>query len=586
VCVTRVCVCVCVETSGKKRVLAWSIITKSSRSIYPNSSIHLLDSPPKPNNNNQGLGKTIQTIGFVRCIAVEKLQLGRGAFLPFLVVCPLGVVDNWEREFRAWCPDLDVVVYKGGQRSRELIQRYEAGPLLSAAAAAAKPRKRQRRPQLREVPSILSDNVDLLGGGIGDEDATSATAGFSVDEELGEEEEEEEEGEDGGEEEAAAAAEEEAAAAGRKRKRCGNAGMAGVAAGAGGLDVKFHVLVTSFELASKDAYFLRKVAWEAVVVDEGHRLKSGATGKLYGTLTRELRIAHRVLLTGTPLQNNTQELWALLHFLDPVKFDDVEGFQADFAGVGGEAQLARLRELIAPHMLRRLKRDVNLSVPEKQELLVRVELSASQRRYYRLVLTRNFDLLRKTFRAASSVYNLIVQLKKVCNHALLMQGQEELAALEAAAWDPAARLKALLEGSGKLALLDRMLRRLKTQGHRVLIFSQMATMLNYLEDYLYLRGWRYLRLDGSTSSKDRQARIDAFNASAGKGDEEHFVFLLSTRAGGVGINLTTADTVVIYDVRACVCGSVCMCVHVCMYACACVLCCVHHHGDCPPPFFG
>lgn len=118
------------------------------------------------------------------------------------------------------------------------------------------------------------------------------------------------------------------------------------------MDLRFHVLITSFEFASKDAYFFKKLQWEAVVVDEGHRLKGGATGKLYSAL-KEFRVGHRLLLTGTPLQNSIEELFNLLHFLEPEKFGQVDVFKADFESMDKESQLAKLRDLIAPHMLRR-----------------------------------------------------------------------------------------------------------------------------------------------------------------------------------------------------------------------------------------
>jgi len=310
------------------------------------------------------------------------------------------------------------------------------------------------------------------------------------------------------------------------------------------------VLITSFEYAWKDAGFFKKVRWETVVVDEGHRLKGGATGKLYHAL-KEMKVGHRVLLTGTPLQNSIEELFNLLHFLEPVKFADVEAFKEDFASMNKEEQLAKLHDLIAPHMLRRMKKDVNLAIPEKHELIVRVELTQTQKNYYRLILTQNFEVLRKKFKAASSIYNMIMQLKKVCNHPFLMQ-EEDLCYPVNENYE--VRAQALLASSGKLELLDRMLLRLKEGGHRVLLFSQMTTMLDLLEEHLMNRGWKYQRLDGSTKTTDRQARIDAFNrapkggAAGGGGgggggrDDEYFIVLMSTRAGGGGSNLRRGDT--------------------------------------------
>lgn len=492
--------------------------------------------------DEMGLGKTIQTLGFLRCLAVEQ-RLARaggsggeteGKFLPFLVVCPLAVVDNWERECSVWCPDLDVVVYKGSQRSREMIQRYEARPIRATMGVEGNgsiSRARKKR-KLGDGRAQGGDGEPPGGEGGSEEGA----GGDHV-----------EEGEVkalGGKVRSKAVSQlSKHASAALKRRRCGNSEERR-------LDVKFHVMITSFEYAWKDAFFFKKLRWEAVVVDEGHRLKGGVTGRLYQAL-KEMRVGHRVLLTGTPLQNSIEELFNLLHFLEPGKFADVEIFKAEFASMDKEEQLAKLHDLIAPHMLRRLKKDVNLAIPEKHELIVRVELTPVQKNYYKLILAQNFELLRRKFKAASSIYNMIMQLKKVCNHPFLMQEEDLCYPVDQ---DYSARAQALLSSSGKLELLDRMLLKLKAGGHRVLLFSQMTTMLDLLEEHVMNRGWRYQRLDGSTRATERQARIDAFNrrslkhgAKEGKEGEDYFIFLLSTRAGGLGINLTSADTVIIYD---------------------------------------
>ncbi|GAB5030226.1 chd3-type chromatin-remodeling factor pickle-like [Nannochloropsis oceanica] len=484
--------------------------------------------------DEMGLGKTIQTLGFLRAIATEKV-MGGGFFLPFLVVCPLAVVDNWERECKTWCPELDVVVYKGSQVSREMIQRYEVRPASSSSSSArnsngnnggtSKARKRRK----------LSGGEEEKGNGEGEEKEGEAS-GVAMDMDVSGTTVEEGRGSSN------------SSSSSLKRRRCGNSEE-------GKMNIYFHVLITSFEYAWKDAGFFKKVTWETVVVDEGHRLKGGATGKLYYAL-KEMKVGHRVLLTGTPLQNSIEELFNLLHFLQPVKFSDIEVFKGDFASMDKEEQLGKLHALIAPHMLRRMKKDVNLVIPEKHELIVRVELTQTQKTYYRLILTQNFEVLRKKFKAASSIYNMIMQLKKVCNHPFLMQ-EEDLCYSMNENYEK--RAQALLTCSGKLELLDRMLLRLKEGGHRVLLFSQMTTMLDLLEEHLMNRGWRYQRLDGSTKTSDRQARIDAYNrvskaggaggraGGGGREEDEYFIFLLSTRAGGLGINLTSADTVIIYD---------------------------------------
>lgn len=188
-------------------------------------------------------------------------------------------------------------------------------------------------------------------------------------------------------------------------------------------------------------------------------------------------------------------------------------------------------------MLRRVKKDVEKSLPNKIEQILRVEMSAMQRRYYKWILQRNFDELNKGVLGSgkSTLSNIIMELKKCCNHPYLFDNAE----------NPAENNKVytMIHASGKLALLDKLLLRLKEDGHRVLIFSQMVRMLDILSDYLTARQMKHQRLDGSTSHLQRQRAMEQFNAP----DSPDFVFLLSTRAGGLGINLTSADTVIIYD---------------------------------------
>ncbi|XP_006532947.1 chromodomain-helicase-DNA-binding protein 3 isoform X10 [Mus musculus] len=303
--------------------------------------------------------------------------------------------------------------------------------------------------------------------------------------------------------------------------------------------VKFHVLLTSYELITIDQAALGSIRWACLVVDEAHRLKNNQS-KFFRVLNG-YKIDHKLLLTGTPLQNNLEELFHLLNFLTPERFNNLEGFLEEFADISKEDQIKKLHDLLGPHMLRRLKADVFKNMPAKTELIVRVELSPMQKKYYKYILTRNFEALNSRGGGNQvSLLNIMMDLKKCCNHPYLFPvAAMESPKLPSGAYEGGA----LIKSSGKLLLLQKMLRKLKEQGHRVLIFSQMTKMLDLLEDFLDYEGYKYERIDGGITGALRQEAIDRFNAPGA----QQFCFLLSTRAGGLGINLATADTVIIFD---------------------------------------
>ncbi|XDV33944.1 hypothetical protein PO909_004177 [Leuciscus waleckii] len=303
--------------------------------------------------------------------------------------------------------------------------------------------------------------------------------------------------------------------------------------------VKFHVLLTSYELITIDTAVLGSIDWACLVVDEAHRLKNNQS-KFFRVLNN-YPLQHKLLLTGTPLQNNLEELFHLLNFLTPERFSNLEGFLEEFADIAKEDQIKKLHDMLGPHMLRRLKADVFKHMPSKTELIVRVELSPMQKKYYKFILTRNFEALNTRGGGNQvSLLNVVMDLKKCCNHPYLFP----VAAMEAAKLPNGMyEGSALTKSAGKLLLLHKMLRKLKDGGHRVLIFSQMTKMLDLLEDFLENEGYKYERIDGSITGGMRQEAIDRFNAPGAP----QFAFLLSTRAGGLGINLATADTVIIYD---------------------------------------
>uniref|UniRef100_A0A1A8MD99 Proliferation-associated SNF2-like protein n=3 Tax=Nothobranchius pienaari TaxID=704102 RepID=A0A1A8MD99_9TELE len=450
--------------------------------------------------DEMGLGKTIQ------CIALIAMMLERKVMGPFLVVAPLSTLPNWISEFKRFTPEVSVLLYHGTQPER------------------AKVLKQIRRPQ-------------------------------------------------------------------------GPLGMC-------------PVVVTSFEISMIDRKFLQRIQWKYLIVDEGHRIKN-----LNCRLVRELKTLptdNKLLLTGTPLQNNLAELWSLLNFLLPEVFDDLKSFESWFdvdSLVGTENVvvaereqniLSMLHQILTPFLLRRLKSDVTLEVPPKKEIIVYAPLTPKQEVFYSaivnktiakmlgqekseapvvltpggrpkrrcrtavdyretetdsdpvLALDRYLERVRQEAEQSPSpvqdtwtpqdaqinlkLQNILMLLKRCCNHPYLLEYPLDPVTQEFQIDEQ------LVQNSGKFLILDRLLPALKDRGHKVLIFSQMTSILDVLVDYCYLRGFQYSRLDGSMSYLEREENMRKFAA-----DREVFVFLLSTRAGGLGINLTAADTVIIFD---------------------------------------
>lgn len=301
---------------------------------------------------------------------------------------------------------------------------------------------------------------------------------------------------------------------------------------------RFHVLLTTYEYVLQDAPFLSQIKWQFMAVDEAHRLKNRES-QLYDRL-REFKAPCRLLITGTPVQNNLGELSALFDFLNPgvVNIDE----NMDLTAEEASAKIAKLTEDIKPYMLRRTKQKVEKDLPPKSEKIIRVELSDIQLEYYKNILTKNYAALNQGAKGQKqSLLNIMMELKKASNHPFMFPAAEERLIPADARRDEV--LRALVTSSGKMMLLDQLLTKLKRDGHRVLIFSQMVKMLDILGDYMDYRGHAYQRLDGTIAAGPRRIAIDHFNAP----DSSDFCFLLSTRAGGLGINLMTADTVIIFD---------------------------------------
>ncbi|XP_076661039.1 lymphocyte-specific helicase [Halictus rubicundus] len=459
--------------------------------------------------DEMGLGKTIQVIALL-CHLFEKQQSG-----PYLIIAPLSTIPNWTMEFDRFAPKLPVTILYGSTNERLIIQK--------------------KIKQKHNVAGHYSSQP---------------------------------------------------------------------------------IVLTTFEIPMKDKNFLRSQQWRYIIIDEGHRIKN-YNCQLIKVLAG-CKSMNRLLLTGTPLQNNLAELWSLLNFLLPEIFDDLAAFESWFDAkelqydegtkkfLKREQEkhvLASLREILKPFMLRREKSDVCLEIPPKKELIVYAPLTELQHSLYKAVLNRDLQLLSKiseeptiytddgkrrkrrcvlrnmannnelnndiekenlqgssrqkndsthdrlqmwrqytdvTERNRDFLLNItflqrVSMYKKIVNHPFLVHCPLDPSGLPLIDEN-------LIKSSGKLLVLDAMLAKLKSQGHKVLLFSTMTTILDKIEDYLLLRSYEYVRLDGLVKLEERKRNIESFNS-----DPNVFLFLLSTRAGGVGLNLTAADTVIIYD---------------------------------------
>jgi ATP-dependent DNA helicase len=326
----------------------------------------------------------------------------------------------------------------------------------------------------------------------------------------------------------------------------------------------FPIIVTSYEIAIKDQGKLDKIGpFTYLIVDEGQRLKNHRCTLIQSL--KKIRANNRLLLSGTPIQNNLDELWSLLNFVNPQVFDDLSVFQSWFGfrdigqtDKGGTEEdmilmeqrknqtVTKLHDILRPFLLRRIKTDVLKDFPPKKEIVVYAGMSTLQAGYADLIEKGELRdlLLNQGIENARSLSQTNKQMnhRKNTNHPFLF-GEPIDSASGRHLGEVHPQL--LVNASGKFALLDRMLDRLHRDKHQVLIFSQMTKLLDVLEDYLRYRKWQYCRIDGTTNIDERQRQMDIFNAEKTSGadggrnieDDRHFVFMLSTRAGGLGINL-------------------------------------------------
>uniref|UniRef100_A0A8I6AH59 SWI/SNF related, matrix associated, actin dependent regulator of chromatin, subfamily a, member 1 n=1 Tax=Rattus norvegicus TaxID=10116 RepID=A0A8I6AH59_RAT len=256
---------------------------------------------------------------------------------------------------------------------------------------------------------------------------------------------------------------------------------------------EWDVCVTSYEMVIKEKSVFKKFHWRYLVIDEAHRIKNE-------------------------------------------KSKDFDSWFDTKNCLGDQKLVERLHAVLKPFLLRRIKTDVEKSLPPKKEIKIYLGLSKMQREWYTKILMKDIDVLNSSGKMDKMrLLNILMQLRKCCNHPYLFDGAEP--------GPPYTTDEHIVSNSGKMVALDKLLARIKEQGSRVLIFSQMTRLLDILEDYCMWRGYEYCRLDGQTPHEEREEAIEAFNAP----NSSKFIFMLSTRAGGLGINLASADVVILYD---------------------------------------
>ncbi|KAJ8440817.1 hypothetical protein Cgig2_000705 [Carnegiea gigantea] len=303
------------------------------------------------------------------------------------------------------------------------------------------------------------------------------------------------------------------------------------------------LLVTTYEQLRILGEKLLDIEWGYAVLDEGHRIRN--PNAEVTIVCKQLQTVHRIIMTGAPIQNKLSELWSLFDFVFPGKLGVLPVFEAEFAvpiQVGGYANASPLqvstayrcavvlRDLIMPYLLRRMKADVNAQLPKKTEHVLFCSLTPEQRSVYRAFLASSeveqiFDGNR------NSLYGIDV-MRKICNHPDLLE--REHSSNNPNYGNP--------ERSGKMKVVTQVLKMWKEQGHRVLLFSQTQQMLDIIENFLIANEYSYRRMDGLTAVKQRMALIDEFNNST-----DVFIFILTTKVGGLGTNLTGANRVIIFD---------------------------------------
>ncbi|PON81759.1 Protein CHROMATIN REMODELING [Trema orientale] len=303
------------------------------------------------------------------------------------------------------------------------------------------------------------------------------------------------------------------------------------------------LLITTYEQLRILGEKLLDIEWGYAVLDEGHRIRN--PNAEITLVCKQLQTVHRIIMTGAPIQNKLSELWSLFDFVFPGKLGVLPVFEAEFAvpiSVGGYANASPLqvstayrcavvlRDLIMPYLLRRMKADVNAHLPKKTEHVLFCSLTAEQRSVYRAFLASSE--VEQIFDGSRNSLSGIDVMRKICNHPDLLEREHSCRNPDYG--NP--------ERSGKMKVVGQVLKVWKEQGHRVLLFTQTQQMLDIIENFLISGGYNYRRMDGLTPVKQRMALMDDFNNS-----NDLFIFILTTKVGGLGTNLTGADRVIIFD---------------------------------------
>ncbi|CAL4977231.1 unnamed protein product [Urochloa decumbens] len=410
--------------------------------------------------DEMGLGKTVQVLTFLGSLH------NSGMYKPSIVICPVTLLQQWQREANRWYPKFKVkILHDSANSSSKRSKAYSDSD--SEASWDSDQEEVKRAKPAKKWDDLISSVVNSGSG----------------------------------------------------------------------------LLLTTYEQLRILGEKLLDIEWGYAVLDEGHRIRN--PNAEITLVCKQLQTVHRIIMTGAPIQNKLSELWSLFDFVFPGKLGVLPVFETEFSvpiTVGGYANATPLqvstayrcavvlRDLIMPYLLRRMKADVNAQLPKKTEHVLFCSLTPEQRATYRAFLASSeveqiFDGNR------NSLYGIDV-LRKICNHPDLLE--REHAAQNPDYGNP--------ERSGKMKVVEQVLRVWKDQGHRVLLFTQTQQMLDILESFLTTHDYQYRRMDGLTPAKQRMALIDEFNNT-----EEIFVFILTTKVGGLGTNLTGANRIIIYD---------------------------------------
>ncbi|GAB1287896.1 Chromodomain-helicase-DNA-binding protein 1-like [Apodemus speciosus] len=499
--------------------------------------------------DEMGLGKTCQTIALLVYLVGQLNDEG-----PFLILCPLSVLSNWKEEMERFAPGLSCVTYTGDKEERGRLQqdlRQESGfhVLLTTYEACWDHRCTPhlasylgcRDPTVAIAVSRHHDHGNSIKENISS--GLHVQADMMLEEPRG------------------LHLDLKAAETGSHTERSLNICMTSLSQ-----DHTYWKKATPPNSATHYGLAFKHMSlfsWSVLAVDEAHRLKNQSS-LLHRTLSE---LVFRLLLTGTPIHNSLWELYSLLCAVEPELFcrEQVEDFVQRYQDIEKESKSAsELHRLLQPFLLRRVKAQVATELPKKTEVVMYHGMSALQKKYYKAILMKDLDAFENETAKKVKLQNILTQLRKCVDHPYLFDGVEP---------EPFEVGEHLIEASGKLQLLDRLLAFLYSGGHRVLLFSQMTHMLDILQDYMDYRGYSYERVDGSVRGEERHLAIKNF------GKQPIFVFLLSTRAGatvlgkmqpsvlnggqsggyktaapdlkvflrGVGMNLTAADTVIFVD---------------------------------------